>query len=240
MAYGGHKPTPTDALFVLGKAREGNREKAVEGITTIANDLGVSVEEAAKMIFDQTCQEILTSATKMVEQINSKPVYTIKELLKGHQVKPTHVLVLGGPASYFAEHLAKCSGYTVAKVPAWSVANAIGAALARTTCEVTLFADTQKGIVIAPEESFSQPVKPNFTKKEALALGFEILKQKARKLGADMSDLEIDVLEDLEFNMVRSFRLTGKNIRIKLQVKPGLSRGYKAITDKISANAAFL
>jgi N-methylhydantoinase A len=240
MAYGGSKPTPTDALYVLGKGNDGNREKAIEGIRTIADALGVTLEEAANMIFDQTCQEILSSAAQMIQQINSKPVYTIKELLKGHQVKPTHILVLGGPAPYFAEHIAKCSGYTVAKVPAWSVANAIGTALSRTTCEVTLFADTQKGIIIAPEESFSQSVKPNFTKTEALALGHELLKQKAQNLGADMSDLEIDVLEDLEFNMVRGFRLTGKNIRIKLQVKPGLIRGYKNITDKISANAEIL
>jgi N-methylhydantoinase A len=235
MAYGGPEPTPTDALFVLGKNQAGDRNRAVEGIRTIAEGLGVSVEEAAQMIFDQTCLEIMASANDMVRQINKKPVYTIKELLKGHQVKPTHILVLGGPAPYFAERLEKISGCSVAKVPAWSVANAIGTALSRTTCEVTLFADTQKGIILAPEESFSQSVKPNFTQKEALELGYDLLKQKARKLGADMNDLEIDVLEDLEFNMVRGFRLTGKNIRIKLQVKPGLIRGYKNITDKISA-----
>jgi len=237
MAYGGSKPTPTDALFVLGKANGGNRARAVEGMNSIADALGVPVEQAAKIVFDQTCHEILSSAAQMIDQINRKPVYTIKEVLTGHQVKPTHVLVLGGPAPFFAEHLEKMSGYTVGKVPAWSVANAIGAALARTTCEVTLFADTQKGIVIAPEESFTQSVKPHFSRDEALDLGYTLLKQKARKLGADMKDLEIDVLEDLEFNMVRGFRMTGKNIRIKLQVKPGLIRGYKNITDKICAGA---
>ncbi|MCU0598853.1 MAG: hydantoinase/oxoprolinase family protein [Desulfobacterales bacterium] len=240
MAYGGPKPTPTDALFVLGKAGAGDRDRAAEGIKTIADELGVSVEEAARMVFDKTCLDIMASADDMVRQINKKPVYTIKELLKGHQVKPSQILVLGGPAPYFAERLEKISGCTVAKVPAWSVANAIGTALSRTTCEVTLFADTQKGIILAPEESFSQSVKPNFTQKEALELGHELLKQKARRLGADMSELEIDVLEDLEFNMVRGFRLTGKNIRIKLQVKPGLIRGYKDITDKISAGAEIL
>ncbi len=240
MAYGGPKPTPTDALFVLGKAKDGDRDRAVEGIRPIAGELGITIEEAARMIFDQTCLEIMSSANHMVSQINKKPVYTIKELLKGHQVKPTHILVLGGPAPFFVERLEKISGCSVAKVPAWSVANAIGTALSRTTCEVTLFADTQKGIILAPEESFTQSVKANFTRKEALDLGHELLKQKARKLGADLNDLEIDVLEDLEFNMVRGFRLTGKNIRIKLQIKPGLIRGYKNITDKICAAAEIL
>ena len=45
----------------------------------------------------------------------------------------------------------------------------------------------------------------------------------------------MDVLEELEFNMVRGFRFTGKNIRVKLQVKPGLIHHHKTITDKISA-----
>jgi len=53
--------------------------------------------------------------------------------------------------------------------------------------------------------------------------------------GANIDDLDLDVLEELEFNMVRGFRLTGKNIRIKLQVKPGLIHNYKMITDKIAA-----
>jgi len=68
-----------------------------------------------------------------------------------------------------------------------------------------------------------------------MELGVELLRQKALQTGAHINDLELDVLEDLEFNMVRGFRLTGKNIRIKIQVKPGLIHQYKMITDKIAA-----
>jgi hypothetical protein len=144
-------------------------------------------------------------------------------------------MVLGGPASYFAEHMEQISEFTVRTVPQWSVANAIGTALSRTTCEITLFADTQKGIAMAPGESFSTPVKSDFSKKDALEMGYELLRQKALQTGANIDDLDLDVLEELEFNMVRGFRLTGKNIRIKLQVKPGLINNYKMITDKIAA-----
>jgi len=237
MAYGGPAPTPTDALFVLGKTNDvdGDKNKSINGLTPIAEKLGITVEEAAFEIFDLACQDILTAAREMIERINRKPVYTIKELLSGYQLKPRHIMVLGGPASYFAEHMAQISEFTVQTVPQWSVANAIGTALSRTTCEVTLFADTQKGIAIAPGESFSKPVKSNFTKKDALELGFELLRQKALQTGADIDDLDLDILEELEFNMVRGFRLTGKNIRIKLQVKPGLIHKYKMITNKIAA-----
>jgi len=237
MAYGGPEPTPTDALFILGKAKDGDKEKSVQGIAPIAEKLGISIEDAAFEIFDLACQDILTAARDMLERINSKPVYTIKEVLEGYQVAPTHIMVLGGPAPYFAQHMESVSEFTVKKVPQWSVANAIGTALSRTTCEVTLFADTQKGIAMAPEESFSKSVKPNFSKQDALELGYYLLKQKALKTGADIADLDLDVLEALEFNMVRGFRLTGKNIRIKLQIKPGLIHNYKAITEIISRQA---
>ena len=237
MAYGGQLPTPTDALFVLGKTedKKGDKSKSIQGLTPIAEKLGLTVKEAAFEIFDLACQDILTHARKMIEQINSQPVYTIKEVLTGYKLNPRHLMVLGGPASYFAEYLEQISEFTVQTVPQWSVANAIGAALSRTTCEVTLFADTQKGIAMAPEESFSKPVKSDFTKKDALELGHELLRQKALQTGANIDDLDLDILEDLEFNMVRGFRLTGKNIRIKLQVKPGLIHNYKMITDKIAA-----
>ena len=238
MAYGGPTPTPTDALFVLGRVTGGDREKSAKGIQPIADALGLSLEQAAEAVFDRTCRQIMAAARHMIEEINRKPVYTIKELLKGHQVKPTNILVLGGPAGHFVERLADISGLPVATVPAWSVANAIGTALSRATCEVSLFADTQKGFIMAPEESFSQPVKVNFTSQEALQVGYQLLRQKAHKIGADMDSLEMDVLEELEFNMVRGFRMTGKNIRIKIQVKPGLIRNYKTITDKIAAGAA--
>jgi N-methylhydantoinase A len=237
MAYGGPVPTPTDALFVLGKTDDagGDKNKSIQGITPIAEKLGLSVEEAAFEIFDLACQDILTAARKMIGRINSKPVYTIKEVLSGYQLKPRHIMVLGGPASYFAEHMAQISEFTVRTVPQWSVANAIGTALSRTTCEITLFADTQKGVAMAPEESFSEPVRSDFSKQDALEMGHELLRKKALQTGADIDDLDLDVLEELEFNMVRGFRLTGKNIRIKLQVKPGLIHNYKMITDKIAA-----
>jgi hypothetical protein len=36
----------------------------------------------------------------------------------------------------------------------------------------------------------------------------------------------MEITEDLQFNMVRGFQTTGKNIRIRAQVKPGLIHGY--------------
>ncbi|MBW1897767.1 MAG: hydantoinase/oxoprolinase family protein [Deltaproteobacteria bacterium] len=234
MAYGGTKPTPTDALAVMGKMTDCDRDKARKGLEPIASEMGISVEEAAQKIFDRACCLILKEADEMVDQINSKPVYTVHELQEGYHVKPKKILVLGGPAPYFAEHLEKISEYTVTAIPSWKVANAIGAALARTTCEVTLFADTERGILTAPEEKFKKNISRDFTRDQAVQQAYELLKQKALQIGASSEDLEMEILEDQVFNMVRGFQTTGRNIRIKAQVKPGLIQRYEDVVEKLS------
>ncbi|MFZ5569550.1 MAG: hydantoinase/oxoprolinase family protein [Thermodesulfobacteriota bacterium] len=238
MGYGGPSPTPTDALMVLGIMPDGERDRAVAGLEPLAASLGISLEETANRIFDLACQKILTEAVQMVEQINSKPVYTIHELREGYRVDPKKMMVLGGPAPYFAERLAANSSFRVNTVPKWKVANAIGAALARTTCEVTLFADTERGILTAPEEKFKKNVSRDFSREQAVEKAFDLLKEKAFVRGANPRDLEIELLEDLQFNMVRGFDTTGKNIRIKAQVKPGLIHGYGAVAERLSKKEA--
>jgi N-methylhydantoinase A/oxoprolinase/acetone carboxylase beta subunit len=229
LAFGGPAPTPTDALFVLGMMEGGDRDASLRGLKPVAETLGLSVEAAASRIFDQVCRMILDQTEDMVSQINQKPVYTVHELRDGFQVKIKKVLVLGGPAPHFAGRLREMSGMNVSVVPRWQVANAIGAALARTTCEVTLFADTEQEVAAAPEEGFNEKADRNFSKETALQKAGELLRQKALKIGADMQNLETETLEELQFNMVRGFYTVGRNIRVKVQVKPGLIRGYKTM-----------
>jgi N-methylhydantoinase A len=233
MAYGGPYPTPTDALFVLENIPDGSREKSIQGLKPLADRLGHSVESLAAEIMDVACRKILTAARQLVHQINSKPVYTVHELMDGYQVRPKSVLVLGGPAPYFAKYLAAASEYRVRVVPRWKVANAIGAALARTTCEVTLFADTVRRLAEAPEENFRRRIDYSFDKEAAVQQALDLLKTKAIARGANIDYLEMEVVESLEFNMVRGFNTTGKNIRIKAQVKPGLIHGYDRAIRKL-------
>lgn len=235
MAYGGPAPTPTDALVVLGRIQHGNRERAVQGIRPLAQARGVTVEKAAAEIFDSICRDLLSKARDMIARVNSQPVYTVNELLEGYQVNPKKLLILGGPAACFAEQLQKISDYDVQAIPRWSVANAIGAALARTTCEVVLFADTERKIAAAPNENFFQPIDSSFNSQAAVQMALELLKEKAVRRGANPKYLEMEVLESLEFNMVRGFSTVGKNIRVKAQVKPGLIHGYDRLIEKIAA-----
>jgi len=238
MAYGGAVPTPTDALVALNIFKGGDRVRALEGLQTISSKLHIGVEDLARQIFDQACFKILGEARRLVDEINSKPVYTVHELQEGYRVNPENILVLGGPAPYFAEQLKHMSGLGVDVVPKWEVANAIGAALARTTCEVTLFADTEQEIATAPEENFTEMVGKHFSRQDAVNKTFELLRNKALQMGACDEDLEMEVIENLQFNMVRGFYTTGRNLRIKAQVKPGLIHEYKEIAGGLYMNGS--
>ncbi|MDX9787412.1 MAG: hydantoinase/oxoprolinase family protein [Desulfobacterales bacterium] len=227
MAFGGLSPTPTDALFVLGLISDGNRQKSIDGLTPVAEALGTTVENAAALIHEKTCQDILDAATQMIVRINSKPVYTVHELLENYKVNPTEILVLGGPAAILSKKLEEISALTVRALPNSKVANAIGAALARTTCELTFFADTEQGICTAPEENYLKKIGKEFSNQDAVREAFELLRHKGLQMGADPDHLEMEVVENIQFNMVRGFYTTGRNIRTKVQIKPGLIHGYE-------------
>jgi hypothetical protein len=185
-------------------------------------------------VFEHACRSILEQANSLVERINNRPVYTLHEMQEESRIRPAHLLVMGGPAVYFAEQIASMTDFTVQVVPRAPVANAIGAALARTTCDVTLFSDTEIGTALAPEEDFAQKVGKGFTDRDALQTATELLKKKARQMGAVMPELEIEILENQQFNMVRGFSTTGKNIRVKLQVKPGLIMDSETVARRLA------
>jgi hypothetical protein len=227
MAFGGPVATPTDALVVMNQMPAGDRRAALEGLQPIAAQLNMTVEDTAVHVFACACQKILTAAHGMIERINSKPVYTVHELMEGVRIKPKEILILGGPAPCFADWFAANTDYLVRTVPRWAVANAIGAALARTTCEVNLYADTEQGIATAPEEEYTVAVDASFDREKAVETAYALLKEKALQKGANADHLEMEVIEASVFNMVRGFYTAGKNIRIKAQVKPGLIHGFE-------------
>jgi hypothetical protein len=57
---------------------------------------------------------------------------------------------------------------------------------------------------------------------DARKLADELLRKKAVIRGANPVDLETEILEESQFNMIRGFHTIGKNIRVRMQLKPGL------------------
>jgi N-methylhydantoinase A/oxoprolinase/acetone carboxylase beta subunit len=227
-ALGGPSPTPTDAMIILGLTDIGDRQKALEAVKTIADKIGLDVENAARMIFESACRTIASAADEILTEINNKPVYTIHEMLEGKQIKPRVVYIVGGPSKPMAPRIEEIMGIKACVPEHSEVANAMGAALARTTTEVTLLADTERKKLVIPEEGMETTVSQYFTHQEAVDMCIYTLRSRAIKMGASEEDLDIEIIEDQSFNMVRGMgSVTGKNMRIKAQVKPGLIAGYE-------------
>jgi N-methylhydantoinase A len=230
MAFGGPLPTPSDAMVVLGVMDTGDRDKAAAGIHTIAQALGLTDAAAAEKIFKTCCTIILKKTFEMIDQINSQPVYTVHDFLEGYKLSPQKILVLGGPAPYFAQKIEDLYQIDTFAVPDSPVANAVGAALARTTCEVSLYADTEQGIVTAHEEDFAEPISKTFSEDDLMETAYNLLREKALNSGADPENMdEVEVVEFQKFNIIRNFSPRGKIFRTKMQLKPGLIKGYEKV-----------
>lgn len=230
MAFGGPAPTPTDAMIVLGLMKEGDIHRATQGIQSIAEAMNLTTEQAARAIYRKTVAIILDQAMGMVSDINSKPVYTVHEFLEGYKITPRRILLLGGPAAFLAPEIQARSGIPAQVIPSNTVANAIGAALAKTTCEVYLLADTEQGIAIAPEEDFSEPIGKGYGEDDVIETAYKLLHQKALLSGSKPENFEAEVIEFHKFNIIRQFSLRGKIFRARLQVKPGLIKGYDTVS----------
>lgn len=221
-AFGGPVPTPTDAMIVLGIASRGDRMKARDALQSLAEGAGLSVEETAEEIFGGACRLISGAATEMIRAVNNQPVYTIHELLEGRVLEPKILYVVGGPAEAMAPRIGELMNCPAAVPPDAEVANAIGAALARTTTELTVLADTEKGILTIVEEGLQLSIPAGFSREETRSVCLEYLEKRAIAMGARREDLVMEITEDQSFNMIRGFTTTGRNMRMRAQIKPGL------------------
>jgi hypothetical protein len=87
---------------------------------------------------------------------------------------------------------------------------------------------------MAPEEGFTAAVTRDYTNSDAVQTAGDLLKQKAARQGASPEEMEMEVVENQQFNMVKGFYTTGKNIRVKVQIKPGLINEYDTIAGILS------
>ncbi len=222
IAFGGPEPTPTDAMVVLGLLEEGNRDKAYGAMEALGKELDITAEATAEFVLNQVGELIQQKVNELLAKINSQPVYTVKELLDDKKIEPKEIQIIGGPAQVLAPMLEEKIQLPTRYPKNYQVANAIGAALAKTTTEITMLADTGQGTLSVPELGIYERIGRKYTLADAKARALELLEEAALAMGADQASLETEIIEESSFNMVDGFTTIGKNIRIKTQVKPGL------------------
>jgi hypothetical protein len=142
-------------------------------------------------------------------------------MLHSDPVKPEQVMVIGGPAKTLKPYVEQMFQMKCLVPDHFQVANALGAALARTTAQITLLADTQLKKLICPELDVDMEIPAWYTIDELISFGNQALTDNAPYLGLS-DDIETDVIEQQSFNMIKGFNTTGKNLRAKIQSRPGI------------------
>ncbi len=223
-AFGGPSPTPTDAMIYLKLITAPDlQEKAHQAMTLLSDGLKTTAKETAELILRTMARMIKEKTDDLLRQINSKPIYTVKELLYGKVLKPKTISVIGGPAAVLAPAIEKEYQLPCHYPANYEVANAIGAALAKPTMAITMVANTAQGLLTVPEFGLYEKIPRHYSLADAKKKAIELLRDFAISNGMG-DDLETEITEESDFNMVRGFSSTGKNIRIKAQIKPGHSR----------------
>lgn len=234
-ALGGPRPTPTDAMIVLNllgeetmdylkdnKDMEKIKNRAYSAMETLGNAVGKNAEEMAKIVLTTMGDIIKSKIDEMIDEINLKPVYTIKELLYGKKLEPKLINIIGGPAKVLAPILEEKFKLPCYYPENFHIANAVGATLSCPTTEISMHVDTSKGILSVPELNHYEKIGPRFNLKMAREKALKLVKERGKAIGATETELEAEIVEESCFNMVRGFYTIGKDIRVKAQIKPGL------------------
>src|SRR5690554_3883047 len=222
-ALGGEFPTPTDALIVLDKVSIGSKDLAIQAIDKIAKELKLTNVETSNLIINKFVSQIKLETDNLLKTINSKPVFTIKEILNYKKLKPKNLAIIEASAKALSPFLEKEFNLEIILPKNYEVANAIGSALAITTKEINLLINTFLKTYVVPELGINKKINKNYNLKEAEEEALKLLDEHLT-LRSNDSNLELEVLESNSFSMVDGFYTKGENIRVKVQVKPGLTR----------------
>ena len=144
-------------------------------------------------------------------------------LLEGRKVVPKRVYLMGGPAMAMQEAVRQRFELFTVVPEHFGVANAIGAALTRNTASLELFADTEKGIMFIPALRHRENVPRNYSLKEASRDALNHLLAHLSEMGVFADRDNAQVTHATSFNMVEGGSTTGRNIRVKCQIKPGVA-----------------
>ena len=102
------------------------------------------------------------------------------------------------------------------------LANAIGAAVALNTIEITLHVDTKRRLLVIPELGINEKNATIHHGQETVDLAFQYVKREAQRLGlSDVQEPELISVED--FPVVEGWHSMERLITVKVQLKAGVS-----------------
>ena len=227
LALSGPQPTLIDACNVKELCCIGQPDKSFDGLKELAEQNRLTVEQLADKALDIALKTIQTETNRLLETINQRPVYTVEEVFHGRKISPQRLYVMGGPAAILAPLLRQTFDLETEVPDNFAVANAIGAALTRTTMEIELFADTGKKSMFIPNLDIKRKVSSSYSLDEARHDGIsELVKYLNENGHPEIENQNVSVVEAEAFNMVDDYAVGSKTIRVSCQIRPGLETNY--------------
>lgn len=222
MAIGGSVPTLGDALIVLGLADYGDKEKAKAAMHEVKNTQ--TAEETASQVLAAALATIEASLTEALAEENKRPVYEVKDIVNPNPLVPKRLVAVGGTAPYLGEALAKRLGIPVHIPKAAIVANAVGAALAKSTFELTVRVDTFAKTMVIPELGIMEKGVTVQTTAETIEIGKSYLLAEAKKF-APQEDFDVEIIKAEQFPVIHGWQGRSYLITVQIQLRTGV-RAY--------------
>lgn len=240
---GKRPPTLTDALRVTHHHDLGDENIAREALMPLAEQSACSVDEVALGALQTALETLATTLADFVDELNSQPVYTIREIQYTEPIQPDSLILIGAPAPALAKPLAQALGLPVIAPENADIANAVGAALARPTVDAELYADTGTKLMSIAPYGITKSIDSRYSMEEAQSDLTTALQNALRVAYARHSSLTspqntslqlasnekplqpddiIQIVFAETFHTLSGYGDRGKIFRLKAQVSPGL------------------
>lgn len=244
-ALGGPEPTLGDALIVLGHASYGDAELATQSLQQLAHVLqanwkhgecedalgnhnsekqwihNVSALDVAQLIIEKALETIQHGIDEVVQAENKRPIYVVADIVNPDVFVPAQIVVVGGTAPSLGPSIGEYLNLPVIIPENAAVANAIGAALALSTIELTVHVDTKRRLLVIPELGVKQQTCTLKRAEQVVERAKEALGEEALRLGLDkMQEVEVISIED--FPVVEGWQSMERLITVKVQLEAGV------------------
>ncbi|MFR1438764.1 MAG: hydantoinase/oxoprolinase family protein [Veillonella parvula] len=239
VALGGVEPTLGDALIVLGHANYGDFNLASRALQDLADAIQATVQsnnvntlnnqltliktasDVASLIVQNALETIQHGINEVVKVENKRPIYVVADIVNPDIFVPEHIVVVGGTAPSLGASIGEYMDLPITIPENAAVANAIGAALALSTIELTVHVDTKRRLLVIPELGIKQQ---NCTLKRAeqvVERAKEALSEEAFRLGLDTSQV-IEIISIEDFPVVEGWQSMERLITVKVQLAAGV------------------
>ena len=245
VALGGHEPTLGDALIVLGRANYGDANLAIQSLQQLAHVLqangkhgewedtfgnhntekqcihNMSALDVAQLIVEKALETIQHGIDEVVQAENKRPVYVVADIVNPDVFLPAQIVVVGGTAPSLGPSIGEFLNLPVTIPENAAVANAIGAALALSTIELTVHVDTKCRLLVIPELGIKQQTCTLKRAEQVVERAKEALTEEALRLGLDKSQ-EVEVISIEDFPVVEGWQSMERLITVKVQLEAGV------------------